>query len=137
MNDKRSGHFASCPWCKKYSTICPLDTKLGDEYSIASCSNPSCNGTVLLCSKCPKFYKKVAGSGMCQTRILEHINKCHSVRDDSGSESDTDDDCQQLSKRDRDDSDDESDDDRFRNMEKWGDVQSWHFLIVEIPSLTI
>ena len=108
MSNQSSCPLALCPWCKKYLAMCPLDTKIGDGYSIASCSNPSCEGTVLMCSQCPKIYKRSKNSGKPYRIISEHITKCHNAVDDSDSDYDTDDDCPQLSKRDEDDSDDES-----------------------------
>ena len=111
MNDKPGGHFALCPCCKKYSTICAGETQGRGEYSIASCSNTSCNGTVLLCNKCPQFYKNSNKTGSPIQRIMEHINKCHNDPDDDASLEDNEDACPQLSIKDRDDSDDEGDDD--------------------------
>ena len=42
---------------------------------------------------------------------MEHINQCHNVQDEDPSFENMDDDCPQLSERDKYDSDDESDDD--------------------------
>ena len=104
MNDKQSGPYALCPWCKKYSTICQQDHDLGNKYSTASCSDPFCNGTVLLCDQCPKFYKSCPNSGTPLRRLMEHIHQCHNVQNDDASSENMDDDCPQLSKRVRADS---------------------------------
>ena len=114
MSDKPGGQFARCPWCKKYTTICANDTGdlcHGNGYSIASCSNTSCHGTVLLCKKCPQFYRNTAGSGTPRRRVIEHIQLCHTLGDDDASLDDNGDDCPPLSVKERHNSDDERYDD--------------------------